>query len=234
MPTTVDVHCHLMNCWDVPATSLKRLVGPASKVVARILRDQNRTTGERTAVAKLIAHRVAPGFEQHHGVLSGLGRVVQLLVSDTATIAGAMIATHPEVDLFTPMMVDLEKSYEPDPQIRTPREQLAAFQAETRRHLGQVHPLVSFCPRRAALDPGGIAAAIALVQEALDSGFIGVKLYPPTGFQASGNTAGYRANPYHGAPLVSGDAIDAALTALYTYCAQNDVPITAHCSPGCS
>jgi len=48
-------------------------------------------------------------------------------------------------------------------------------------------------------------------------GFIGVKLYPPVGFKASGN----------GGP--NGVRLDAALHRLFSYCSANDVPVMAHC-----
>jgi len=100
-----------------------------------------------------------------------------------------------------------------------------------------VHGFIPFDPWRYADDcvlkrsPN----ALDLVDKALTcDGFIGVKLYPPMGFQASGNAArppeefpeAFRAN-HHSSP---GKALDDALGDLYRYCIKHDVPIMAHCA----
>lgn len=78
-----------------------------------------------------------------------------------------------------------------------------------------------FCPLRAAIEG---PAAMARLRAAVEAqGFAGVKLYPPMGFRPTCNTG--IAPPGHG---VTPQRIEAALAALYRYCAESDVPIQAH------
>jgi len=70
-------------------------------------------------------------------------------------------------------------------------------------------------------------------------GFIGVKLYPPMGFQAIGNKhlpdgrfnePAYLRSPDTGLGSQIGSKLDAALAKLYTWCSANNAPIMAHTS----
>lgn len=66
-----------------------------------------------------------------------------------------------------------------------------------------------------------------------ESGFVGAKLYPPMGFRPwnnAGITDGFGPTAERAAPHLQGHELDGELAALYTFCAQNDVPILAHCS----
>jgi predicted TIM-barrel fold metal-dependent hydrolase len=68
--------------------------------------------------------------------------------------------------------------------------------------------------------------ALRLVRHAIErAGFLGVKVYPPVGFAPLEN-ARFNPNPAYGAQL------DLALHAFYAYCEAEQVPITAHTSPG--
>ena len=101
---------------------------------------------------------------------------------------------------------------------------------------GRVHGFAPFCPFREAmtLDSSGAGDATRLVRRAIATrGFIGVKLYPPMGFAAWGNTGKtvWRGKP--SLPAAAGDSdfgkrLDAAMSNLFTYCVANDVPIMAH------
>lgn len=97
---------------------------------------------------------------------------------------------------------------------------------------GRVHGMAPYDPLRDIVEKG---ASLKLVQEAVtEHGFLGVKLYPPMGFAALGNTSvapetwnepwlpAITKQPGFGAKL------DAALTNLYTWCEKEGVPIMAH------
>jgi predicted TIM-barrel fold metal-dependent hydrolase len=95
------------------------------------------------------------------------------------------------------------------------------------RHPGRIHPFASFDPRREVRD----GDALALVEQGLAAGMIGVKIYPPLGYRPWGN-AELPDTPADPRPADAA-SWDAALAELYDYCAANDVPIAAHCSnPG--
>ena len=109
-----------------------------------------------------------------------------------------------------------------------------------RRNGPRVHGFVGFDPLRQALfrQHGGPPEdePLAVVKKAVeDHGFIGVKLYPPMGFRATGNAALGNAFPPHviaanGLGPDAGRKLDAELDRLYAFCTDNNVPIMAHTS----
>jgi predicted TIM-barrel fold metal-dependent hydrolase len=94
-----------------------------------------------------------------------------------------------------------------------------------------VHGYVPFNPIRFVMDQ---AAATGTVIDAVENqGFIGVKLYPPMGFQASGND---KISMHFFRHLSEdfrtlGAKIDRALDWLYDYCLEHDVTIMVHTAP---
>jgi predicted TIM-barrel fold metal-dependent hydrolase len=75
----------------------------------------------------------------------------------------------------------------------------------------------------AKLDLTGVTRSLDLVRHAIElGGFTGVKLYPPSGFLPTGNV--FRFGERRGVPL------DVALSALYRYCEDMEVPILTHAS----
>ena len=137
--------------------------------------------------------------------------------------------TYGEVDLFTPMLVDLEPGLGDRPETSI-RDQLE-MQSEISKvsMLGRlrgaedtrVHPFVGFDPRR----PEGVDLVVEAVN---DFGFVGVKMYPPMGFRPLGNA--HTPLPI-GMDTAQAAAADAALRELYGFCQREDVPITAHGNP---
>jgi predicted TIM-barrel fold metal-dependent hydrolase len=135
----------------------------------------------------------------------------------------ALVRTYPEVDLFTPLLVDL-LGLEDAPK-STVLQQLDINEKISRLSMrgdlgATVHPFVGFDPRR--------LGAVALAQQAVDRfSCVGVKLYPPMGFRPIGNLTARPRN------MTAEEAIgvDAALAQLYDWCQDQDVPITAHSNP---
>jgi predicted TIM-barrel fold metal-dependent hydrolase len=122
-----------------------------------------------------------------------------------------------------------------------------------------VHGFIAFDPLRQVVDALASGAkpertALEWVRRAIEvEGFLGVKVYPPMGFQPIGNVDladreiaeerlrdrhkpfGRRAAEVFGrlgvrSVRVQGAALDEALLSLYDYCNRNHVPIMAHCS----
>ncbi|MER9102638.1 amidohydrolase [Mesorhizobium sp. M0848] len=97
--------------------------------------------------------------------------------------------------------------------------QVTIAQSTTGMHM---HSMVGFDPRRSAEDHN----VLKLVKHAIsDCGFVGVKLYPPMGFQPLENGNLKVPKEPKGA---SGERIERALMELYDWCAAEDVPIMAH------
>lgn len=130
----------------------------------------------------------------------------------------------------------------------SPARQTVLMEMIQRLYPGRCHGFVSYCPWRQTDDTHFNAAlgeesprrrqtALRTVQDAiLNHGFLGVKLYPPMGFLPLGNAS----IPVDGFPPQAaaaefarefGRRLDAALLALYEFCAEHDVPIMAHTAP---
>ncbi|MFO1302325.1 MAG: amidohydrolase family protein [Burkholderiales bacterium] len=99
-----------------------------------------------------------------------------------------------------------------------------------------LHGFIGFDPWRQVVDEqsGTHPTALEIVQAAIESqGFVGVKVYPPMGFQAIGNASlpdSEFATLLPATITGRGARIDAALMKLYDYCNSNEVPILAHCA----
>ena len=103
-------------------------------------------------------------------------------------------------------------------------------QVARRTESGAVHGYMAYDPLRDELEGG---RSLNLVKSAVAShGFIGVKLYPPMGFQPFRN-AGLDffipdSNRKRKWPADLGQRLDARLAALYQWCLGNDVPVLSH------
>ncbi|WP_233886410.1 amidohydrolase [Paraburkholderia flagellata] len=88
---------------------------------------------------------------------------------------------------------------------------------------GYMLPIVAYNPWT---DIAEKDASFKLVQDAvLNHGFIGVKIYPPTGFFPYGNGSLHYPTSERHPPL---DALDEKLLQMFSWCAKNNVPVMAH------
>jgi predicted TIM-barrel fold metal-dependent hydrolase len=141
--------------------------------------------------------------------------------------------------LVTPALVDFSKWVEDDQ--HTPlAEQIDAMERISRRGgptpgTPAVHGFVAYDPLRQALHDRGHERGVApleLVKTAIEKkGFIGVKLYPPMGFQPANNAALGQAFPAHVLAQLgpgTGRILDEKMNALFAWCNENNVPVMAH------
>ncbi len=141
-----------------------------------------------------------------------------------------------QVDLFTPMLVDLGMGLG-DVEKTTASQQVVLQEKISRLSMqgrlpvatsARVHPFVGFDPRRElrARKLGDIVTPLETVQRAVERyGFVGVKMYPPMGFRPTAN------EPTAEIPTEEdAAAVDEILDELYTWCEQEDVPVTVHCN----
>lgn len=154
-----------------------------------------------------------------------LAETLHLVSHPRARIAASLATIYPTVSLFTPLLVDYD-AWTDDHAASSLASQVPANEMVARLSMrgcigradARLHPFIAYDPLR----DGGLA----IVQQAvLRSGFIGVKLYPAVGFLPLGN-AELAGNP------ARGQALDAALRGLYALCETEEIPITAHASPG--
>lgn len=140
-----------------------------------------------------------------------------------------------EVDLFTPMLVDLGMGLY-DLELTTMQQQVELHEKISRLSMkgklpgttrSRVHPFVGFDPRREMLARHNhdVETPLELVRRAVEIyGFIGVKVYPPMGWRPIDN------EPTLDMTADEATEIDSILRDLYRYCEVEHVPITAHCN----
>jgi predicted TIM-barrel fold metal-dependent hydrolase len=149
-----------------------------------------------------------------------------LLRRSRLDITRRLLSAYPEVELFTPLTVDMAIGLLDTPEVSL-QQQLDLQEKISRLSMlgrlvpgstAQVHPFVGFDPRSEVRSRKvhDVVSALDVVHLAIEKyGFIGVKLYPPMGFR----------------PIRNDDPeVDAVLEALYTWCEAQDVPITVHCN----
>ncbi|MDR6287782.1 putative TIM-barrel fold metal-dependent hydrolase [Inquilinus ginsengisoli] len=140
--------------------------------------------------------------------------------------------------LLVPLMIDYSK-WLGESVASSLRDQVEVFDliARGRQASPAIHGMVAYDPLRAvyhqrrpdlqAEDP------LSIVEDALEShGFLGVKLYPPMGFRAAGNTDGQGypdlvAEELRGVAGLGRD-LDDALDRLYGLCTRIEAPVIAH------
>jgi len=140
-----------------------------------------------------------------------------------------------EIDLFTPMLVDLGMGLY-DLELTTMQQQVDLHEKISRLSMkgklpgttrSHVHPFIGFDPRREmqARHNRDREMPLELVRRAVETyGFIGVKVYPPMGWRPIDNEQTL--------DMTSAEAseVDSILRDLYGYCEAEHVPITAHCN----
>lgn len=168
-------------------------------------------------------------IEGEEGLLDGVGdlrryvRWAGLFGKNRLALTRALIAVYPEVDLFTPMLVDLLGLE--DQAVTSVIQQLELQEKISRLGIlghfdAQVLPFVGCDPRRSDM--------VDLAQQAVEKfGCVGVKLYPLMGFLPFGNSD---ALPFRMTAEVA-KLVDERLAKLFDWCAKDQVPITAHCNP---
>jgi predicted TIM-barrel fold metal-dependent hydrolase len=260
MSGIIDVHSHVFRASDIPIggfiaghKDLPRWAGELVELAVEFIEAEESTASPAALVSPgaelgdpdvllgrvrarhpgLAARMDAPttgiapsGGASAAGLFDGLAVArrlcawVWLTTRSRSRIASVFQRSYPELLLATPLLVDMEHWVNDQPKVDM-RTQLLAQRALIESSGGRLHPFMAYCPRRDVRTSG---AALDLVKEAVTKhGCIGVKVYPPMGFFPLGNNL-------LSDPL--GAAIDTALENLYAYCAENGVPVTAHCSPG--
>ncbi|CAI2933870.1 Putative metal-dependent hydrolase of the TIM-barrel fold protein [Aminobacter niigataensis] len=179
------------------------------------------------ALSRVGAIGLANGLQRQPSEMQRYIYFALLLLDDREAIAREYLRVFAPsgcVSLVTPSFLDMENwlgNSRARSSIAEQIEVMDLLQVQIARTTElHMHSFVGFDPWREA-EGGG---SLKLVKRAiLDCGFVGVKLYPPMGFQAFGN--GEIRFP-KGAP--GGMEMETALRRLYAWCESNDVPIMAH------
>ena len=176
-------------------------------------------------------------------IIDEYSRLYQTSARAAATPRGVVAASPSLVDFSYWLGLDEQK--DEDRAIPSPlASQVDVFSrlAKQRDDIALI-PFAPFDPLREIVgNIHGASPSLSLVQDAvLNKGFAGVKIYPPMGFRAIGNSAGDVDN-FHAdrvyrkalraagksAAMSVGEALDTALRELYGWAEANNVPIKAH------
>lgn len=139
-----------------------------------------------------------------------------------------------KVELLTPALVDYDEwLFEDVTKSPLPMQMKVMDQVSRRPDRPALHCYMGFDPLRevayrAGADGATISSLETTRQALSEHGFIGVKLYPPTGFRASGNKGPYPRRTKERLGFTPDRELDKALDDLYQLCVDLDAPILAH------
>ena len=142
-----------------------------------------------------------------------------------------LITAYPAVDVFVTATVDFYHWLGPRKPYETSSvEQISLLSRISKLVDGKIIGMAGYNPWSNIITKGNHMSGI---DDGIQTkGIVGVKLYPPMGFQPWGNTFRDAEKDWWppGAPSDFGKALDADLAELYAYCIDEDAAILAHCN----
>jgi Amidohydrolase len=184
--------------------------------------------GPREPLSKAEALEVARKLKGKDSKIARYIDFARLLLGSREAIAREYIRIFADkhcVQMITPSFLDMYRwlGKAPNSSIAEQVDVMDALQVTIAQSTGMhMHSMVGFDPRRSAEDSN----VLKVVKHAInDCGFVGVKLYPPMGFQPTENRKLEVPKEPKGP---KGERIERALMELYDWCAAEDVPIFAH------
>ncbi|MEN7982569.1 MAG: amidohydrolase family protein [Nanoarchaeota archaeon] len=225
MKNIINIHSHLLNFDFVPDNFFKTrapvreflLKHNSTRWLGYIVSVFFRTKGFLTEnflrwkltiwVARIIT-KILPGRKNDR-----VHELLAILKKDIDKVAEELIEEMKEANivLTTPLMMDLElASFNQKPEIPY-RYQVKLISDIALKYPWKIMPFIMFDPRR--------KSSAHLVKTSLEKmGFLGVKMYPPLG---------YDPNPFS---FFNPEKVNDELKEVYEYCEKNYIPITTHCS----
>ncbi len=190
------------------------------------------------------ARRLLAGDGANGLILKWIALFLQSRASLAAELAQATRKSGFKPALLVPLMVDYAHWLGQDTSEGSSFDEQVAVMGEIGRRAegASIHGMVAFDPLRAVFwkrgrndrFPSAAFDPIALARESMTNhGFLGLKVYPPMGFKATGNTDDQsypseviRALPGGAAGL--GSDLDDAMIQAFELCLEFDAPIIAH------
>lgn len=261
----IDIHCHIMNVRDIDREAfiarrkantdesnrwLNGLIEFGTSVFAfphylfvkKAAAEYHWLKANRTALQQSYQKFCDMAADEQSGLLfAESDDQIYGFGSNRARNAARLMALYPNVDIFTPSMVDLGegnwKNYS------SPYEIALCYEQINIASNGRFLPLVSFSPERAFIertwengDNG--ERQLELVKRCIENrGFIGVKVHPSSGFAPLNNIVNGCPNSAKQGMILSNERADfynEQLAMLYAYCKSVDVPILTHSGTGIS
>lgn len=217
---------------------------PDDRLRAALRREASDTDGARSLSARDATDRLLAS----DGSFGRLIRWVELFFRSRQSLTQELILAckswgRPPL-MVVPLMVDYAHWLGQTTQSGSAfQDQIAVYGALARRSEVPVHGMVPFDPLRAVFWSKGRHNRfgtpefdpLALAETALTRhGFLGLKLYPPMGFRATGNPADDRNYPAKAVkalnlpPDTLGAELDRAMARAFEFCLRHDAPMLAH------
>ncbi len=257
----VDMHCHLLNVQDIePQAFIERritntdegfllwdmLSGLLTAVLLKPIKGFIKTATDETIWTRQTMAKLQSSPQEfcnaaidEQGGLFFANPANQLVgqASNRTRNAARMMALFPEVDLFTPAMVDLgEGSFNG---YSDPYELASYYEHLHIASNGRFVPLVSYSPDRAWEEGqyGLPRRQLIHVRDCVEKrGFIGVKVHPSSGFSPVNNQVyGCPNTPRQQSETLSAEKahfLNEQLDDLYALCRSLDIPILTHSGIG--
>ena len=229
-----------------PEPALSRRADTSNRLRDALRQEVGATPVDRTVRIKT-NQRAATALLKSPGQYGALLRWVQLFFWTRQSLAQELVAfSHSwgrQPLMLVPLMVDFAHWLgQTTTDGSSFPEQVAVFGELARRSTVPMHGMVAYDPLRAVFWKQGVHNRfrtpefdpLALARHAVTKeGFVGLKLYPPMGFRATGNPPDDAAYP----PAVIkalrpngrlGDQLDQAMDDAFALCTELDAPILAH------
>lgn len=199
----VDAHNHLMTANDVPSVGTVRHSGGGGRqAVARLVQwvldiakpEDNPSDLEPEAREFFSSElRELPGVADGWANFGTIGMALGATKTRTSKFV-LLLNTYPEVDVFTPILVDLDGWAGRDDNQIAVHLRIEALSVLMRavnvKYPGLMHAVAGYNPLHGVEEtPVFVPGYRELLREAiLDQGFIGFKVYPSNGFRPTGNS----------------------------------------------
>ncbi|MFI5204645.1 MAG: amidohydrolase family protein, partial [Flavobacteriales bacterium] len=207
-----NVHCHLLNYDFVP--------NDVSKLLSKFPEKLQKNKVFKSLVSAMF--KLIPGKDKNR--VKSVLDTYQLPIEKVSENY-AIELTKTGIDIYTPLLMDLEQASKDPLKDQIPYEQqIALIATEAAKFPWRIFPFVMFDPRR--------ANSFEICKKAIETqGYIGVKMYPALGYHPSPDIV--EKIGIHGqlSDTPNKQAAD-QLRNLYAYCAAHHIPITTHVSPG--
>ncbi len=171
-------------------------------------------------------------LERLHNITFHLKEWLKLNMKSHNDIVKKMFNDYLEVDLFTPLMMDMEYWLK-DKTIRTPfKTQVDCMKKliikNNSANTVKIHPFIAFNPERVRRNK---EEEFEIIKNALENdGFIGIKLYSPLGYKPVNNNISESSIELSKNSREHGAQYDEILKELFIYCSEHKIPITTHCN----
>lgn len=186
-------------------------VSPEHRAALRAAAAAPQARASRVSFERAVEDLVQQGIDRSSAGVGGI-RLVWLMTHAERDIFALLRRTYPDVRLFVHHMMDMALHYDDKPDYDFVTQQIPRLRKLGTESGGALVGFVAYSPLR--------EHPVDVVRLACQTGFLGVKFYPPSGYRPIGNESA----------IPGGDEIDKKNRELFDYCVRAEIPILSHCT----